>query len=264
MAARAAAAQSNAKTAAARFEAARTAYEEGNVFIASLLYQRTALAKQASPEMRNESKRVLLEFRELAQKDVAEIVEQIRYAGQQSSGDELAAAEQIRSALTDLDALVVKYKHVPVANKKLKRELDRLLHKDGTIGRYLHQPMAAQLVKDAQKYEAEDYVCCAYLCYREAAQLMTCDAAKEAKQRLYHLQKEPGVLQAVAKCEKVRECQVLFDKAQRIAKQKRHRKHAANLYREIVKEAPRESEVHKAAVAELNRLMSKSSKRKAA
>jgi hypothetical protein len=254
MAARAAAAQSNAKTAAARFQAARKAYQAGDVFIAALLFQRTALAKRASPDMRNEAQRVLAEFREMAQNDVAEIVEQIRYAGQQSSGDAQAAAEQIRSALEEMDDLVVKYKNVPVANDKLERAQEKLLHKDQTVGKYLHQPVAAQLVKDAQQYEADNYVCCAYLCYREAAKLMTCDAAKEARKRLYHLKKQPGVLQAVARCETVRECQVLFDKAQRIAKQKKHRKHAAKLYKQIVEEAPRESEVHKAAMAELNRI----------
>ena len=62
--------------------------------------------------MKEEARRVLLEYREMAQHDVGEVVEQIRYANQQSGDDVLAAADQIRSALDDLDDLVIKYRNV--------------------------------------------------------------------------------------------------------------------------------------------------------
>ena len=260
MATRAAAAMRNAKTAAARFQAAETLHRAGDLHAASLLYQRTALARQAHPQMKQRAKQVLDEYRNMAAEELAEVTERLRFRTSPSANDDASEADdasivqQLHTAIDDLNLLVKKYENVPVANKQLERELKRLVTKDETVGKYLHQPIAAELVRDGQKYEADGHVCCAYICYREAGKLMTCDAAKVARRRLYELRKQPGVLQAVTECESIRECHALFDKAQRIGKRKTYHKQAAKLYREIVETAPRESEVHKAALEQLSKI----------
>ena len=259
---------SNAKTAAARFQAAETAYAAGDVHLASLLFQRTALSKQVPRHVKARAQQVLAEYRQAAKSEFTEAVERIRYAGQSSESDQPdqdheAIASKLKAALEDVSVLVAKYENVPVASKALVRQQEKLIGKNEQIGKYLHQPVAAILVRDAQQFEAEGHLCCAFLCYREAEKLMTCEAAIEARQRVYELRKQPGVLQAVAECEQVRECHELFDKAQRIGrvgKKNTYRTQVAKIYKQIVKKAPRESEVHKAALQELRKLSKKPTK----
>ena len=260
MAVRASVALRNAKTAAARFQAAEEAYRAGDVHAASLLYQRAALSRQSNPAMKVRAKSILDEYREMALAELAETAERIRFysapsAETESDDDEPSdVAEELHAAIDEVNVLVKKYEHVPVVNRQLERELNRLITNDETVGRHIHQPIADGLVRDAKRFEAEGHICCAYLCYREAGKLMTCDAAKEARRRLYELRKQPGVLQAVAECERIRECHALFDKAQRVGKRKTYRKQAAKIYKEIIETAPRESEVHQAAVEELGKI----------
>jgi hypothetical protein len=259
MGARAAVAMRNAKTAEARFQAAEKAYTAGDVHLASLLFQRTALSKRVPPHVQERAEQVLAEYRQQAAADLEEMIERIRYAGQ-SDDDDDSIANKLQAALEDVAVLVAKYENVPIANKALARQEKQLIRKNKLIGKYLHQPIAAELVRDAQRFEAEGHECCAYICYREAEKLMTCEAAEFARKRVYELRKQPGLLQSVADCEQIRECHVLFDKAQRISRvgaKDTYTAQAVKLYKQILNKAPRESEVHKAALEELNKLSQK-------
>lgn len=244
----------NAVQASKRWDAAKTAYQSGDVKAASRLINLTLVTSYASDDIREEAHGYLEEYRSDAELKLAELIDEITQSVPEEERSEYV--DRIKQAMKKLSSLNGKYQHVSPINKTIRSKLNHFLNNNEEVGEVLYQPHALRLVNVARACEREDQACCAYLLYVEAAELKPSAAARIARKKVQAMDQDQELMAEVRNCRKIRNCQEKFDKAVHHAtkKSKQSRKLALRLLKDIITEAPQDSTVKKAAATELAKL----------
>lgn len=213
---------------------------EGKPRLAATLYLRVAL--QVPKDKHNGEAKAALKA--MAKEGEAEMMK----------ADELLAQDRIEEAFEKLDYLEWAYEEVPVFNSKIRSHVAKL-HHDKRYAAVLKEKPAALLVAEAQKQERDDARCCAYWIYEEAAKYTPAPSALKAAERFASMQKDPEIVAEAEECLVLQECEKKFHSAELLEKSLPNQ--AVTLFKEIVEKSPKDSEIHKDALAELAKLHGK-------
>lgn len=237
---RAAAAARKARNNTERVTFADKARQQGNPHLAAMLYLRVALSKPKSP-LHAKAKKALTE---LASQGRAEM----------KKADQLLDEGKVPEAFEKLDYLNWAYEDVPQFNEEISSHVARLRNDPKNLA-VLNEGGAKRLLQAAKKHEADDEICCAYLAYEEAAKLLPAQSAKVAAERLKELKADPEIVAEAEECRAIQECLHVFHKAELLEKTAPAR--AAELFKQILKSSPDDSEVYKCAREELAKIASR-------
>ncbi|HEX7447154.1 MAG TPA: hypothetical protein VF306_06390 [Pirellulales bacterium] len=226
-----------AKTNGHRMKYAAEARKEGKLRLAATLYMRVALSRPKDKH-HDEAKKALASMADDGRKAM-------------KAGDELLKQDKVIEAFEKLDYLKWAYEEVPVFNHEVAQHVNKL-HRDPHYQAVLNEPQAAQLLAAGRKHEQDDEACCAFLVYEQAEELLPAASAKQAAERLAALKKDPEIVAAADECRTVRKCLDTFHRAELVKKALPNR--AEELFKEIITEAPRDSEVRRCAAEELAKL----------
>lgn len=226
-----------AKTNGHRMTYAAAARKDGKMRLAATLYMRVALSR---PKDKHHDE---------AKKALASMADEGRKA--MKASDELLQQDKVIEAFEKLDYLKWAYEEVPVFNHEIERHVNKL-HRDPHYQAVLNEPQAAELLAAGRKHEQEDEACCAFLIYEQAEELLPAPSAKQAAERLTALKQNPETVAAAEECRTVRKCLDTFHRAELVKKALPNR--AEELFKEIITEAPRDSEVRRCAAEELAKL----------
>jgi len=233
-----------------RLEGAEAAMQEGDISTAGLIFTRLA-ARRPSTKTTETAKERLAQLRELAKQEVTAIDEHLAALGQsyaQSANDPQAVPNtaEIAEAFKDYARLVRQFRNVPGIN------LETHVRKQSVKPHFavvINEPSARQLWELGQQQEEEGFACCAVRVYEKAAQLVPAPSARSAVERLGVLKKDPQVVASVSICRELEWCHRTYSKAERLLEFKPTE--ARQLFTEIVRRAPKTSEVYRFARGQL-------------
>jgi hypothetical protein len=245
-----------AATAATRLAAGEKAYQEGDIRVASRIYLKLALSRKKTPAAAEAKQRLTqlaeearekvrgIDARLVAQQGVSSPGEWPATAGPPPVGASAPGGDLVTEAFRQYDQLARQYGGVPAASRELRGHVARQRRRP-QYAAVLNEPEARALWEAAQQHEAKDERCCAYWVYRRAARLVPAPSAQLARDRLAELQQDPEVVASAEVCRKLRECHKIYTRAERLSELKPGR--AQELYAEVVRRAPRDSEVYRLA-----------------
>lgn len=233
----AAQAMRTAKTNVQRMKYAAKARQEGNMRLAAMFYERVALTK---PRDKNH---------DAAKKALAEMADEGRR--EMKAADQLLEQGKITEAFERLDEMKLNYENVPRFNHEIADYVNKL-HSNPRYKAVLNEPQASKLLAEGRKHEQDDEACCAFLSYEQAAELLPAASAKQAAERLASMKKDPEIVASAEECRSIQKCHHTFHKAELLKKSVPNR--AEELFKEILAEAPRDSEVYRCAAEEVAKL----------
>jgi hypothetical protein len=235
------------------FLAAQEAHKSGDIQTAALLYTRVAVSRYVMAEHKAAAKNALEQLKKEARKEFKDI-EQNLWASSILGGGSLVNLDEVEGLVSlqfdKLEQVVRAYRTVPVAGDELARDLEKLKAAP-MFAAVLNEPMAAELWERGREHERGDETCCAFLAYREAVKYLPARSAVAAEQRLTAFKANSRVVASAARCEKVRECQKLYDRAMRLTKSNVAADRAKSLFEQVVSNAPEGSAVGLAAREQL-------------
>ena len=218
------------KNAEQQYAGAIKAQKEGKVALAATLYLRVAVAH---PKNRHSGQ---------AKQALAAMANEGR--AQLEKAEKLLESGDVATAFKQLDHLAREYEHVPRFNHEVAERVQKL-HADPKYKAEINEPRAAALVDEAQRCEAADEICCAFIAYEEAAKLLPAPSAKRAEERWTAMKRDPKIVAEAETCLNVRECLRMFHTAELLAKSSPGL--AAEMFRKILARSPADSEVHRCA-----------------
>ncbi len=225
------------KNAEQQYAGAVKAQKEGKVALAATLYLRVAVAR---PKNRHSGQ---------AKQALGTMANEGR--AQMKKAEQLLESGDVVTAFKQLDQLAKDYEHVPRFNHEVAERVQKL-HNDPKYKAVINEPRAAALVDEAQRCEAADEICCAFIAYEEAAKLLPAPSAKRAEERWTAMKQDPKIVAEAEICLQVRECIHMFHTAELLAKSSPGL--AADMFRKILARSPADSEVHRCANEELAKL----------
>lgn len=226
-----------AKTNVQRMKYAAQARKDGKMRLAATLYMRVALSRPRDKH-HDEAKRALASMADEGRKAM-------------KAGDGLLDEGKITEGFERLDYLNWAYEDVPVFNHEIAAHVAKL-HRQPEYQAALNEPEAAKLLAQGRKHEQDDEACCAFLSYEQAVELLPAGSAKQAAERLAEMKKDPEIVASAEECRLLRECHHTFHRAELLKKSTPNR--AEELFKQILAEAPADSEVHRCAAEEVARL----------
>jgi hypothetical protein len=146
------------------------------------------------------------------------------------------------------DRLVNTYGQVPGVGSQIKAHVAKLRRQPDNASA-LNEPAAGKLWELGQQHEREDQLCCAYWAYKDAAKLAPAPSAVLARLRFAELAEDPQVVASAETCRELKWCHQAYVRAERLLSAKPEV--AGEIYAEIVKRAPADSEVYRAAQGHL-------------
>jgi hypothetical protein len=114
----------------------------------------------------------------------------------------------------------------------------------------LNEPEAKLLLETGLEHEAAGHQCCAYWVYRQAVLLAPAPSATKAKARLEIVEQAPNILALAAACREMQRCHQIYARAERALPVNPDR--ARELFAEVTRRAPADSEVCRAAQQHLD------------
>jgi hypothetical protein len=162
----------------------------------------------------------------------------------------MAAWEKtVRAAFDDYHEIVERYRDVPSVGSQLTGHVNRQRHRP-ELAMILNEPEAKTLLEAGRQHEAEGHPCCAYWVYRQASQLAPAPSAYKAQARFEELQKVPNILALAEACREMQQCHKLYARGERILPLDPQR--ARELFAEVARRTPADSEIHRAAQRQLD------------
>jgi hypothetical protein len=253
-----------ATTSVAQFEAAARAYDQGDVQVASRIYVSLVLRHQGSPQAA-EARQKLAQLADEARQKLQQVdsrLDELRNAlspgesaepGGPPTPQQMAARREklVVEAFHQYDQVAEDYSGVPEVSGELKKHVASQRRR-AEFAAVLNEPEAKTLWEEGQRREQEDQLCCAYWVYKQAANLVPAPSAERARRRFAQMQQDPKIVAAAMACRELQQCHKIYDRAQRLVAARPVR--AKELFAEIVARAPADSEVHRAALAQLQEL----------
>jgi hypothetical protein len=159
------------------------------------------------------------------------------------------AGGRIVAIFRQYDKLIMKYGELPVVGPEIKGHVAKLRHQP-EYAVILNEPAAVALLRTARRYEHDHHVCCAYWTYKQAAELVPAPSAVLASDRFDELSKDPDVVASAETCRELKWCHQAYLRAEQLLKVRPER--AKEVFAEIVRRAPEDSEVYRAAKRQLD------------
>jgi hypothetical protein len=244
-----------AQSDAARLKLADDAHKRGDIKTAVHLYVRLATSRPPSKGSKTAKERLEALADEALAKQAK--IDAILANAMPSPGElnvnqnepqaiqHLAAWKEIvPTAFEKYDRLVDDYEVVPGLGTKLKAHVTRQRHRP-EMAMVLNEPEAKTLLEAGLEHEASEHQCCAYWVYRQAVRLAPAPSAIQAKTRLAELEKLPNILALAEACREMQRCHQLYARAERVLTANPDRAH--DLFAEVARRAPADSEVYHAA-----------------
>jgi hypothetical protein len=230
------------------WQLAQDADKEGDLRVASRLYQRLALMRPQTTFNANAQSR-LREIQKAAAAKLQALDDELanlKLPKSDPTGLALAKLDAVAvgSTFELLDALALEYAGVVTVEDKINDRIKRL-RKDAKFAEILQEPTAAELWKLGQEYEAKGEPCCALLAYEQAAAQAPAPSARLARDRLTALVADKAVVAAAARCQLLQRCHEIYRKAQVALEANPDR--ARQYLREIIEAAPPDSTVFREA-----------------
>jgi hypothetical protein len=246
------------KTEPLQLAAADRTLQDGDIRLASLIYVRLALARPPSA-VTQEAKQRLIQLQQQARIELDEI--------DASLGDGASAASPIPAlrrilpehelearvpeAFQAYETLARKYAGVPVAGEGIIKHMVNQQRRPAYAAA-LNEAKAKSLWELGQRYEKADHPCCAYLVYEQAAEFVPAPSAQLAQKRFAQMKDEPPIAASVETCRELQWCHEAYLRAEQLAETKPSPARA--MLEQIVRRAPKDSEVYVAAVRRIEGL----------
>ncbi len=248
--ARAAAAQrmarimKEAQSDAARLEIADKARQENDIETACRIYLSVAGSRLQTPAKQLAQQR-LADLQQEARGKLDEVESRLAELGDHSPSDQNeGAADQLRQAIDQFEALARLYQRVPKIGREMRNALSKRM-RDPAVRAVTLEPEAERLWQVGQQLEAEGQSCCAFQVYEEGARLLPAPSGLLAADRLAEMNGDATLVAAAEACRNLQWCHKTFDLAQQVARVKPER--ARELFEQVVARAPADSKVHVAA-----------------
>ncbi len=238
---------SNAK----RLAVADQARTNGDIDTASRLYLRIA-SKRLPDTTTQLAKRRLQELGGEARQKLADVQQVLARWDTISPSEPMTdhSARELITAMTQIEQLSKDYGRVPAAGKEVKTALSKQRRKP-VVQAVVREPDAERLWKEGQALEHDGHVCCAMLMYEKTRHLLPAKSAQLAQQRLSGLQQDPQNVEAAEKCRELQWCHQRYRVATMVAKADPVR--AQELYAQIARRAPNDSDIYKEVMKEMGR-----------
>ncbi len=230
------------------WQLAQDADKEGDLRLASRLYQRLALTRPMTTFNGNAQRR-LRDIQAVATEKLQGLGDELTNLKIPKSDPTGLALAKIDAAAVErtferLDALALEYAGVVTVEDKIGDRIKRL-RKDQKFAEILQEPTAADLWKLGQEYETKGEACCALFVYEQGAAQAPAPSARLARQRLTELKANPTVVAAAERCQLLQRCHETYRKAQVAIDANPDR--AREYLREIVESAPSDSKIYQEA-----------------
>ena len=160
--------------------------------------------------------------------------------------------EAIVQAFQRYDRLLFQYGEVPQVKRELAAHVARQRHKP-EFAEVLDEPEASRLLEIARQREKDEERCCAYWVYVEAARLAPAPSGRQAEARRDEMKNDPQLLAAAETCRQLQWCHGAYVRAADLAKANKASQ-ARYLFGQILKRAPEESSVYRAALSQYQAL----------
>lgn len=217
-----------------RLAAAQAAREAGDIRRATVFYRSLAYKKPPT-EQSTSAKDALAELQEEGRKRLGEI------SYDMTTGDVAKAFAQLRKLARD-------YGTVPEVGREIRAYINRARRRD-SIAAVLNEPDAEQFWRRGQEHEQSGAMCCAYLTYEEALKLAPAPSALKAQARFEELSGDAKLVDSAERCRNLQQCHRTYRRAERLVKVRPQR--AAELFEEVLDQAPHDAEIHLAAREQL-------------
>ena len=162
--------------------------------------------------------------------------------------NESIADAHVLAMFRKFDRLIVEYGDLPEIGSEIKTQVTKLRNKP-EYAAVLKESAAKKLWARGQKFEDDDALCCAYWVYKNAKGLLPAPSAVLASKRFAELAKDPEVVAAAERCRELQECHRLYCRAEHLSKVDRDA--ARKLFVEVLRCAPKDSEVYREAEKQL-------------
>jgi hypothetical protein len=242
--------------AAQRLQAADRAYHEGDIRLASRIYVRLAGSRRPDP-ITLQARDRLTRLAQMAREELGEIDARLVPAALMPDGSAHAPnpgplpPDRVCEAFQDYEEILAKYAGVPAAKREITAHVARQ-RRQPQYAAVLNEDRAKQLLELAQSHEQCEELCCAYWVYQQAARLVPAPSALRAQERFDALAADPELIRSAEVCRELRWCHSAFERAEMLVKLRPES--ARNLFGEILRRAPEDSEIHRAARAEYEAL----------
>ena len=231
-----------------RLNTAETAYKRGDIVVAARLYAAVARSRPKTA-MTEKARSCLNVLAQEARQKVAEIDAKLSEQSQAISPSERLVAERwpdswrdtVATAFQGYNQIVDDYSAVPAVKNELKSHVSKQ-RRQREYAAVLNEPEAKTLWDLAEQHEREDQSCCAYWAYEKASKLWPAPSAQRASDRFARMQQDSKVVAAAESCRELQWCHRTYRLADRLAGSKPER--ASELFAEIVKRSPQDSEIH--------------------
>lgn len=235
-------------------EVAQQAESEGDLRVASRLYQRIALSRPRTAANETAQQR-LGRLQSEALTKLQSLEDKLADLGGQASSASPARglrpipgrsldAGKVTAIFEELDQLILEYAGIATVETKVQERVSQLRGRP-QYAAVLQEPTAAELWKLGQDYEQQQQVCCAVIAYEQAANLTHAPSARQARTRLAELQKDDAVVADTRRCRVLQLCHEHYDKAQRVKETLPDK--AREYLAQIIELAPPDTTVHQAA-----------------
>jgi hypothetical protein len=248
---------SRERAAPKQLAAADQALQEGDLRLACLIYVRLALARPPTSAT-EEAKQRVSQLQQQARKELKEVDAIL--------GDDASAArpipaltrvlpqreldQRVPKAFQAYDQLASKYAGVPVVGDEISKHIAKQQRRPAYAA-VLNEVKAESLWELGQQYEEGGHLCCAYSVYEQAAELVPAPSAQRAQERFAQLKEEPPIVALVEACRELQWCHETYLRAEQLAETKPAPARA--MFEQIVRRAPKDSEVYQAALKRMER-----------
>lgn len=246
---------------ARKFAAAEKAQNEGDYNVAGRIYSRLVIsrtnrqlaetAKQRLTKLQDQGRAKLTQIDSaLALKEpppvfaASDAFDADDEAKSDSPGDR--AEQNVLAAFQSYERLARAYASVPKVGPEIRTHVNRQRRRP-EFAAVLNEREAVALLNTGRSHEAKNELCCAYLAYEEAAQLVPAPSANDALGRLQQLKEDPNVPASARACSDLKWCHAAYRRAEMLEKVKPDAARA--VYAQIVERAPVGSQVHQAAAS---------------
>jgi hypothetical protein len=242
--------------AAQRLQAGDRAYQEGDVRLAGRIYVGLAGSRRPDP-ITLQARERLTRLAHMAREELDQVDAKLVPTPRMPDGSAHAPspdplpADRVQEAFQDYDEILAKYANVPLAKREITAHVARQ-RRQPQYAAVLNEQRASQLLELAQHHEQCEELCCAYWVYQDAARLVPAPSALEARARFDCLAADPELIRSAQVCRELRWCHSAFERAEMLVKVKPET--ARDLYGEILRRAPEDSEIHRAARAKYKAL----------
>lgn len=240
------------QSAATRLAMADQARAEGDIETAANIYVSLAKSRfptSATPEAWNRLTALEQEGRSKLTQLESRCTDVYGVSASEQSIDE--SLVRLAECVTEFKQLEKQYRRVPKVGTEIQAAF-RKQKQQPRVKAAMNEPEAARLWQQGQQLEQEGQVCCAFLIYEKALGELPAPSAALAEQRLNELRTDSQQVAAAEACRTMQWCHQNYRLAMLVVRERPEK--ARDLFRQIVERAPADSEVHKAAQAELARL----------